>query len=215
MANLQRQLFRVARWLSVAAALGGVAGLPGRVGCPVARAEQAPASRPPENGPTSAAPPTLTAPGSLPAGPLLDAAILDLEDQPVSLRAMRGKVVVVLHQDRYSSEQNPTFKDRLGELVLRHPEKLQLVALAEVGGYNFWPARRYVKDALRPLRSLGGAVVACDWKATVQKQYHLPARQSAVFVVGKSGTLQALTIGVLPTARADALLSQIEKLAVD
>ena len=133
---------------------------------------------------------------------------------PVSLRAMQGRVVIVLHQDRYSSEQNQGFKDRLGELVLRHPQKLQLIALAEAGGYNFWPARRYVKDALRPLRELGGALVACDWKGAVQKNYRIPARQSAVFVVGKDGTLQALKKGVLGEAEAAALLIQIEKLAL-
>jgi len=155
------------------------------------------------------------APEVLPADALLDAQLQDLEDKPVSLRAMRGKVVVVLHQDRHSSEQNPTFKDRLGELVLRHPEKLRLVALAEVGSYNFWPARRYVKDALRPLRELGGALVACDWKAAVQKKFRIPAKQSAVFVIDKDGTLQVFSTGVLPTARSAELLSQIEKLALD
>lgn len=149
----------------------------------------------------------------LAAAALLDAPILDLEDKPVSLRAMRGKVVVVLHQDRYSSDQNQGFKDRLGELVLRFPGKLQLIALAEVGGYNFWPARRYVKDALRPLRALGGALVACDWKGTVQRSYRIPARQSAVFVVDRDSTLQALRMGVLPAADATALLDQIAALA--
>src|SRR5689334_6877389 len=46
----------------------------------------------------------------LPVAPLLDAQLQDLDDRPVSLRAMRGKVVVLLHQDRHSSEQNPDFK---------------------------------------------------------------------------------------------------------
>ncbi len=126
---------------------------------------------------------------------------------------MHGKIVVVLHQDRYSSDQNQGFKDRLGELVLRFPGKLQLIALAEAGGYNFWPARRYVKDALKPLRALGGALVACDWKGAVQRSYRIPARQSAVFVVDKDSTLAALRIGVLPAADATALLDRIAALA--
>ncbi len=208
MANLLRSLVGAARGAGLAALLGAVGGLSGS-GERWAAAEEPHASLPTKN---SATPP---AGAPLPAAPLLDAPLLDLEDHPVSLRAMRGKVVVVLHQDRFSSEQNSTFKDRLGELVLRRPDKLRLIALAEVGSYNFWPARRYVKDALQPLRALGGAVVACDWKATVQKQYRIPARQSAVFVVSKDGALQVMTTGVLAPARATALLSQIEKLAVD
>ena len=205
MMNATRKFPRAALWLSVAAGLGGGGTL--AMGGFAATAWAQPPAAPPTGSEAGR-------PLEPPAAPLLDAQILDLDDKPVSLRAMQGRVVIVLHQDRYSSEQNQGFKDRLGELVLRHPQKLQLIALAEAGGYNFWPARRYVKDALRPLRELGGALVACDWKGAVQKNYRIPARQSAVFVVGKDGTLQALKKGVLGEAEAAALLSQIEKLAL-
>ncbi len=204
MSNATRKFPRAALWLSVAAGLGS-GGTLAMGGFASAAWAQPPAE------PDSEA----RRPAEPSAAPLLDAQILDLDDKPVSLRAMQGRVVIVLHQDRYSSEQNQGFKDRLGELVLRHPQKLQLIALADAGGYNFWPARRYVKDALRPLRELGGALVACDWKGAVQKNYRIPARQSAVFVVGKDGTLQVLKKGVLGDAEAAALLSQIEKLALD
>lgn len=203
MSNATRKFPRAALWLSVAAGLGS-GGTLAMGGFASAAWAQPPAE------PDSEA----RRPAEPSAAPLLDAQILDLDDKPVSLRAMQGRVVIVLHQDRYSSEQNQGFKDRLGELVLRHPQKLQLIALADAGGYNFWPARRYVKDALRPLRELGGALVACDWKGAVQKNYRIPARQSAVFVVGKDGTLQVLKKGVLGDAEAAALLSQIEKLAL-
>ena len=204
MSNATRKFPRAALWLSVAAGLGsgGTLAMGGFASAAWAQPPAEPGSE-------------ARRPAEPSAAPLLDAQILDLDDKPVSLRAMQGRVVIVLHQDRYSSEQNQGFKDRLGELVLRHPQKLQLIALADAGGYNFWPARRYVKDALRPLRELGGALVACDWKGAVQKNYRIPARQSAVFVVGKDGTLQVLKKGVLGDAEAAALLSQIEKLALD
>lgn len=204
MLNATRKYPRAALWLSVAAGLGSGGTL--AMGGFASAAWAQPPAEPPAGSEARL--------GDPPAAPLMNAQILDLDDKPVSLRAMQGRVVIVLHQDRYSSEQNQVFKDRLGELVLRYPQKLQLVALAEAGGYNFWPARRYVKDALRPLRELGGALVACDWKGAVQKSYRIPARQSAVFVVGKDGTLQALKKGVLGEAEAAALLSQIEKLAL-
>jgi hypothetical protein len=206
MMNTRRKVPRAALWLSVAAGLGSGGALAMGGGSAAAWAQ--PQAEP---GPGTAQ----SAPGEPSAAPLFDAQILDLDDKPVSLRAMQGRVVIVLHQDRYSSDQNQGFKDRLGELVLRHPQQLQLVALADAGGYNFWPARRYVKDALRPLRELGGALVACDWKGAVQKSYRIPARQSAVFVVGKDGALQVLKKGVLGTSEAAALLRQIEKLALD
>lgn len=144
------------------------------------------------------------------ADPLLDAPLFDLADKPVLLRSLRGKVVVVLHQDRHSSEQNPQFKEKLSGLVARFPKELQVVALADVGGYDFWPAKGYVKDALKPLDSGGGAIVACDWKGSVRKAYRLKQKQSVVFVLGKSLELLRMTQGQLSAPESEQLVSQVE-----
>lgn len=168
--------------------------------------------RPPEQ-PSRPLPPSG---GLQPAGPLLDARLLNLGDQVVSLRALMGagRVVVLLHQDRHSSEQNAAFKDALGRLAVRYADRLQLVALADVGGYDFWPAKGYVKDALRPLSAEGGVMVLCDWKSSVRKAYALLPKQSAVFVVAH-GELRHLVRGTLQTGEAEALLSSIEQLVRD
>jgi len=66
-----------------------------------------------------------------PSEPLLSAALFDLLDKPASLRGVQGKVVVVLHQDRHSSEQNEAFKDKLSgesQTLLNKP-KQELAAL--------------------------------------------------------------------------------------
>lgn len=151
--------------------------------------------------------------GFQPAGALLDARLMNLGDQVVSLRALTGtgRVVVLLHQDRHSSEQNAAFKDALGKLAARYADRLQLVALADVGGYDFWPAKGYVKDALRPLSTAGSVTVLCDWKSSVRKAYSLPAKQSAVFVIAR-GELRHLARGTLTASEAEALLSSIEQL---
>ena len=153
----------------------------------------------------------VAAPAALPsAEALLQANLVDLADKPVLLRNLVGKVVVVLHQDRHSSEQNPQFKEKLSTLVRRFPKELQVVALADVGGYDFWPAKGYVKDALKSLDSGGGAIVACDWKGAVRKAYRLKQRQSVVFVLGKSLELLRMAQGELAVAESDQLVQQIE-----
>ncbi len=141
---------------------------------------------------------------------LLNAPFFDLADKPVALRSSLGKVVVVVHQDRHSSEQNPQLKDKLSALVARFPKELQVVALADVGGYDFWPAKGYVKDALRSLDSGGGAIVACDWKGTVRKAYRLKTKQSVVFVLGKSLELLRMTHGQLSASETEQVVQQIE-----
>jgi hypothetical protein len=56
--------------------------------------------------------PTAPAPAMPTADVLLQASLVDLADKPVSLRGLTGKVVVVVHQDRHSSEQNPALKEQ-------------------------------------------------------------------------------------------------------
>jgi predicted transcriptional regulator len=154
--------------------------------------------------------------GLQPAGPLLEARLQNLGDQVVSLRTLMGtgRVVVLLHQDRHSAEQNAAFKEALGRLASRYADRLQLVALADVGGYDFWPAKGYVKDALRPLSAEGGVTVLCDWKGAVRKAYGLSPKQSAVFVIAR-GELRHLSRGTLKGNEAEALLSSIEQLVRD
>ena len=141
---------------------------------------------------------------------LLEAKLVDLADRPVSLRGLSGKVVVVVHQDRHSSEQNPALKERLSALLLRYPTDLRIVALADVGGYDFWPAKGYVKDALKSLDSGGGALVACDWKGAVRKASQLKQKHSTVFVLSKVLGLVSLTRGQLSMVETEQVAQRVE-----
>ncbi|MBL8634070.1 MAG: hypothetical protein JNM40_12680 [Myxococcales bacterium] len=153
----------------------------------------------------------VTASPTLPsAESLLDAKLTDLADKPVSLRGLAGKVIVVVHQDRHSSEQNPVLKDKLSALSARFPNDLQIVALADVGGYDFWPAKGYVRDALKSLDSGGGALVTCDWKGAVRKAYQLRQKQSVVFVLSKGLELVSMTKGQLSETETDRVAQRIE-----
>ena len=164
-----------------------------------------------------AEPPAKTAEGKLDAAPLLDARLVDLEDRAAPLRSYVDKpagtaqVLVVLHQDRKSADENQAFKTELGRLSAGHPAHMRVVALADVDGYAFWPAKGYVKDALRPLAT-DGAVVLCDWRGAVRKSYGLKAGQSAVFVLSPSGELVTLSRGKLTPDESKALLRGIREL---
>lgn len=159
--------------------------------------------------------PSASAPAPLPAAPLFDARLFDLSDRQVSLRSLARagatRVVVLLHQDRHSADQNPALKEALGQLAGRYADRLQVVALADVGGYDFWPAKGYVKDALRPLSAEGGLTVLCDWKGAVRKAYNLPPRQSAVFVLA-GDELRHFSRGVLSPSATESLIGSIEQL---
>lgn len=185
-------MFREARFLLLCAALGLFPSSAGFSVCAAAADSVAPS-------------PVLPS-----ADALLAAKLTDLMDKPLSLRGLTGKVIVVVHQDRHSSEQNPALKEKLSALLTRFPGELKIVALADVGGYDFWPAKGYVRDALKSLDSGGGALVACDWKGAVRKAYQLKQKQSVVFVLSKGLELVSMTKGQLSDAETDRVAQRIE-----
>jgi hypothetical protein len=136
----------------------------------------------------------------------------DLEDRPVPLASYRGKVLVLIHEDRHSGDSNRELKDRLGLMWERHRDDLVLIALAEVRGYNFWPARHYVKQALSKIRDLGGALVLCDWEGALRKRFGLRQKESALFLVGRDGRVLHARQGELSAAEGESLLRSIEGL---
>lgn len=147
------------------------------------------------------------------ASVLLDTRLVDLQDRAQPLRGYydkqpRGPVLVVLYQDRKSADENPTLKVDLGQLADAHPGAMHIVALADVGGYDFWPAKGYVKDALRPLQA-EGAKVLCDWQGTIRKRFGLRPGQSTVFVLSPTGTLATVARGQLRPEQSQRLLRTI------
>jgi hypothetical protein len=137
--------------------------------------------------------------------------VTDLDDHAVSLGDYPGKVVVLLHEDRDASEQNQDFKTRLGKLSEQHKGHLLVVALADVSVYNFWPARRYVKAALRRLRD-EGATVLCDWKGTFRKRFALRSGQSSLFLVYKD-QIELTHRGEMTPDQAASLLGRIDRMS--
>jgi hypothetical protein len=148
------------------------------------------------------------------AAPLLRAPLTTLSDEPKTLQdlltAAQKPVLVVLYQDRKSAEQNPQLKEELGRLPTT--PRLTIVAIAEVAGYHFWPAKGYVLRALRPLQS-DGATVLADWHGSLRKAYRLQSGQSALFVVAPEGQLAYFTQGQLSPGQTEQVMRLVRRLA--
>ncbi len=202
-------------------------GLPGVLGLWLGSAAMVPGSAVAQAASTPAGDgPKAQSAASCPASALT---VSDLDDRPVSLGSYEDKVVVLLHEDREASEQNQEFKTRLGKLSERYKGRLIVVALADVSAYDFWPARRYVKAALRRLRD-EGAEVLCDWKGVFRKRFNLRKGESSLFLVVRQrremkpqakietkieakpeAKIELAHQGILTPAQAAFLLEQIDR----
>ena len=62
-----------------------------------------------------------------------------------------------------------------------------LVAIADVQGYDYWPVRGFVKDAIRDESRKFGTVIYCDWDGTAQRTFGLQRGTSNLILYGRDG----------------------------
>ena len=66
-----------------------------------------------------------------------------------------------------------------------------------MSSYDFWPAKGFVKDAIREESRKAGTTIYCDWDGTFRKAYRLRQGISNVILVGKSGEVLFAAEGAL------------------
>jgi len=163
---------------------------------------------------------TLAAPAAaLPtAGALRPAArVVDADDRELDLRAINGKPILVLYEDKDSSSLNAAFKDDLSRLAKgdRYKDAVALVPVADVQGFDFWPVRGFVKDAIRSESKKVGATIFCDWDGSFQRAASFRRGTSSVMLIGRDARVLFAAEGALTTDQRkrviDLLRAEIDR----
>lgn len=121
--------------------------------------------------------------------PAPDASLEDADGRVRELRAFRGKPILIVYEDRDSAKQNDLLKKELAGLAQgdRYQSRVALVAVADVSAWDFWPAKGFVKDAIRDESKKQGTTIYCDWTGAFRRAYQLRRGVSSVLLVGKDG----------------------------
>lgn len=135
--------------------------------------------------------------------------------QPAKFSTLRfGHPTLVFYEDKDGGDQNERFKQRLGKLQSKSPsaKKVVVVAIADVGSWNFWPAKGFVKDALESAGKKAGITVWADWTTAGRKSLSATSNASNVIMLDRSGKVVWASVGKLTTVQEDDLLNRIDKL---
>lgn len=141
----------------------------------------------------------------LPVGALRPAAkTVDADGRALDLRAILAKPTLVLYEDKDSSKMNAAFKDELSKLARgdRYRDAVALVPVADVQGYDYWPVRGFVKDAIRGESKKIGATIYCDWDGSFQRAADFRRGTSSVMLIGKNRRVLFSSEG--PLSKADS-----------
>jgi hypothetical protein len=137
-----------------------------------------------------------------------NATLEDADGRVSELRAFRGRPVLILYEDRDSATQNDPLKKELGELARgdRYKARIALAAVADVSAWDFWPAKGFVKDAIRDESRKQGTTIYCDWTGAFRKTFQLRRGVSNVVLVGRDGKVVFTAEGAVPVEQRRRLL---------
>jgi hypothetical protein len=152
-------------------------------------------------------------------GELLPAVSVD----DVAARRMRplpdGHPVLVMYEDRDAQGQNVKARAVLGRINDRaeNRARFEFLAVADVGAWDWWPARKYVLADLRAIAARENTPLFADWKGELRRRWRLRAHASVLVLAGSDGRVRFAAEGTLTEAQLAALVAELKALgcAVD
>lgn len=131
-----------------------------------------------------------------------NARVEDADGRGLELKTLRGRPILIVYEDKGSATQNQALKDDLAKLAKgdRYKRSVALAAVADVSGYDFWPAKGFVKDAIRDESRKQGTTIYCDWTGDLRAAYRLKRGVSNVVLIDKQGRVIFAAEGAVPPA---------------
>jgi len=117
------------------------------------------------------------------------ARVVDADGRALELPWLDGKPSLIVYEDKASATLNAHLKSELSRVARgdRYRHAVALVPIANVSGYDFWPVRGFVKDAIRDESKKLGATIYCDWDGSAAKSMGIAGNTSSVILVGRKG----------------------------
>lgn len=140
--------------------------------------------------------------------PAPNATLEDADGRVRELKAFHGRPILIMYEDRDSAKQNEPLKKELGALAKgeRYRQRIALAAVADVSAWDFWPAKGFVKDAIRDESKKQGTTIYCDWTGAFRNAYQLRRGVSSVLLVSKDGRVVFAAEGSLPAEQRRRLI---------
>lgn len=147
----------------------------------------------------------------------MDAALTASGGGPTRLSEQLGLPTVLFYEDRGSAALNQETKD---ELFARGKERglltaARVVAVANLQGYNWFPARDLALAGVRDAEKTAGIPILVDWSGTLSAPpWSLPSRTSSILVLDPSGRVVFERSGRLSKADRAELFEVLGRLIV-
>jgi hypothetical protein len=147
-------------------------------------------------------------------GQRLDAEITTSSGKKTHLKQFYGKPVLLFYEDPDSVKVNQPAKEELARLSLKWnlKEKVDVVAVANLQGWNWQPAIFFALIAVRGEEKKAQIPVLVDFAGTMQNApWNLSAHKSTILVLAPDGEVLFQSMGKLDPKKFDELTATLEQ----
>jgi len=134
--------------------------------------------------------------------------LVDAWGRSLDLGTLAGMPVLVVYEDKDSARQNEVLKAELAALAKgdAYRRAIALVAVADVDGYDYWPVRGFVKDAIKRESVRFKTPIYCDWDGAARGALGVRQGTSSEILYGWSGAVLLAHEGPMPAAKRAELI---------
>lgn len=148
-------------------------------------------------------------------GVVLDAPVVTSSGEKAMLALQWGKPTVLFYEDRFSTKLNQTLKDGLFKrgVELGLIGRVSVVAVANLEGLDWFPARGFALGAVRDAEKEAGIPVYVDWSGVLARApWRLPAKNASVVVLDARGQVTWEASGALGPSQREEVFNELLKL---
>jgi hypothetical protein len=152
--------------------------------------------------------------GAAELGQRLDAEVTTSSGDKKRLKAYYGKPVLLFYEDLESVKLNQPAKEALGKLAVKWnlTDKIDVVAVANLEGFNWQPASFIALMAIRGEEKKAGVPVLADFTGALERApWKLEASASSILLLGPDGEVLFESRGFLEKEKYEALVAALEK----
>jgi hypothetical protein len=150
-------------------------------------------------------------PSSAKGAPSVDVSLESSRGGTRLLSSYRGRVAVLFYEDRHHTETNAGVKEAVARYGLEHrlQNQVEVVAVANLKGYDFAPASTIARKAIRTIANRFGIEILMDWRGAAIDSLGAKDANANVIVIDRAGVVRFRAAGRLGDDGRKALLAAV------
>lgn len=143
----------------------------------------------------------------------MDGTLVATNNKRVQLSAYRDKPTLLFFEGRHATAVNQALKDELLPWAKAHGAlaSVNLVAVANLTPFDFFPARQFALGAVRDIEKKIGIPILVDFAGSLSRPPNdLPPEESTVLLLARDGSVLWRRSGTVSAADTQALFTLLD-----